>query len=73
MSGGSSTGKPASRSNGGADPLLPWQVRKAELDAANEGGVPTAEENYPPHEVPLLWEEFRAFAAEQLHTLSLAR
>ncbi len=46
--------------------------RKAELDAADEGGVPVLDENYPPHDAPLYWEEFKAWATDNLPDYSLA-
>ena len=36
---------------------------KAELDAADEGGEPVLDMNYPPWLEPLYWEEFKAWAA----------
>jgi hypothetical protein len=46
--------------------------RKAELDAEDEGGVPILDENYPPHDAPLYWEEFKAWAKDNLPEYSLA-
>jgi hypothetical protein len=46
--------------------------RKAELDAADEGGVPELDINYPPHDAPLYWEDFKAWAKVDLPEYSLA-
>jgi hypothetical protein len=46
--------------------------RKAELDAEDEGGVPIVDVEYPPHDAPLFWEEFKAWAEVNLPEYSLA-
>jgi hypothetical protein len=45
---------------------------KAELDADDEGGEPVLDENYPPWGEPLYWEEFKAWAKDNLPDYSLA-
>jgi hypothetical protein len=45
---------------------------KAELDAADEGGEPVLDRNYPPRDEPLYWEEFKEWAAVNVPDYSLA-
>ena len=45
---------------------------KAELDAADEGGEPVLDANYPPWHEPLYWEEFKAWAEVNIPEYSLA-
>jgi hypothetical protein len=45
---------------------------KAELDAADEGGEPLLDRNYPPCGEPLYWEEFKGWAAVTIPEYSLA-
>jgi hypothetical protein len=45
---------------------------KAELDANDQGGEPVLDENYPPWGEPLYWEEFKAWAKDNLPDYSLA-
>ena len=46
--------------------------RKAELDAADEGGEPLLDANYPPPGEPLYWQEFKEWAAVNIPEYSLA-
>ena len=46
--------------------------RKAELDAADEGGEPLLDGNYQPRGEPLYWEEFKEWAAANIPDYSLA-
>jgi hypothetical protein len=46
--------------------------RKADLDAADEGGEPLLDANYPPAGEPLYWEEFKEWAAVNIPDYSLA-
>ena len=45
---------------------------KADLDAANEGGEPVLDVNYPPGGEPLYWEGFKEWAAVNIPEYSLA-
>ena len=46
--------------------------RKAEMDAAGEGGEPLLDANYSPRGEPLYWEEFKEWAAVNIPDYSLA-
>jgi hypothetical protein len=45
--------------------------RKAELDAADEGGEPLLDANYPPSRESLYWEEFKEWAAVNIPDFGL--